>query len=104
MGRGAWISSLQSFPFTFALYIPQTIYSSISVHRDPVMVEKITKALSLTIPTHILRSRDPRALLTALFAAWIPLSTALLVTVTDYLPAPPKAQAARLPELIDESP
>lgn len=68
------------------------------------MVEKITKALSLTIPTHILRSRDPRALLTALFAAWIPLSTALLVTVTEYLPSPPKAQAARLPELIDESP
>ncbi|KAF2706018.1 P-loop containing nucleoside triphosphate hydrolase protein [Pleomassaria siparia CBS 279.74] len=71
---------------------------------DPVMVEKITKSLSLTLPPHILRSRDPRALLTALFAAWLPLSTALLVSVIEYLPAPPKAQADRLPELIDVSP
>ncbi|KAF2112955.1 P-loop containing nucleoside triphosphate hydrolase protein [Lophiotrema nucula] len=71
---------------------------------DPTMVEKITKSLSLTLPAHILRSRDPRALLTALFAAWLPLSTALLVSVTEYLPSPPKAQAARMPEIIDDSP
>ena len=68
------------------------------------MVEKITKSLSLNLPTHVIRSRDPRALLTALFAAWLPLSTALLVSVTEYLPAPPKAQADRLPELITNSP
>jgi ribosome assembly protein 1 len=68
------------------------------------MVEKITKSLNLTIPNHILRSRDPRALLTTLFAAWLPLSTALLVSVTEYLPSPPKAQAERIPEIIDSSP
>ncbi|KAF2276378.1 elongation factor 2 [Westerdykella ornata] len=71
---------------------------------DPAMLEKITKSLSLTIPPHILRSRDPRALLTTLFAAWLPLSTALLVSVIEYLPSPPKAQAQRMPELIDNSP
>ncbi|KAJ4295020.1 Cytoplasmic GTPase/eEF2-like protein (ribosomal biogenesis) [Kalmusia sp. IMI 367209] len=71
---------------------------------DPAMVEKITKSLNLTIPAHILRSRDPRALLTTLFAAWLPLSTALLVSVTEYLPSPPKAQAERIPEIIDNSP
>ncbi|KAF2794812.1 P-loop containing nucleoside triphosphate hydrolase protein [Melanomma pulvis-pyrius CBS 109.77] len=71
---------------------------------DPIMVEKITKSLSLSLPNHILRSRDPRALLIALFAAWLPLSTALLVSVIEYLPAPPKAQADRLPGLIDDSP
>ncbi|KAH7139082.1 elongation factor 2 [Dendryphion nanum] len=71
---------------------------------DPTMVEKITKSLSITLPNHILRSRDPRALLTTLFAAWLPLSTALLVSVIEYLPAPPKAQAERLPEIIDNSP
>ncbi|KAF1970657.1 elongation factor 2 [Bimuria novae-zelandiae CBS 107.79] len=71
---------------------------------DPAMVEKITKSLNLTIPTHILRSRDPRALLTTLFAAWLPLSTALLVSVTEYLPSPPKAQAERIPEIVDNSP
>ena len=68
------------------------------------MVEKIAKSLSLTIPTHILRSRDPRALLTAVFSAWLPLSTAVLVSVIEYLPSPPEAQASRLPALIDESP
>lgn len=68
------------------------------------MVEKITKSLNVTIPAHILRSRDPRALLTTLFAAWLPLSTALLVSVIEYLPSPPKAQAERMPEIIDSSP
>ncbi|KAF2189047.1 putative ribosome biogenesis protein Ria1 [Zopfia rhizophila CBS 207.26] len=71
---------------------------------DPAMVEKITKSLSITLPAHILRSRDPRALLTTLFAAWLPLSTALLVSIIEYLPSPPAAQEARLPELIDNSP
>jgi ribosome assembly protein 1 len=68
------------------------------------MVEKITKSLNLNLPAHVMRSRDPRALLTALFAAWLPLSTALLVSVTEYLPPPSKAQAERMPELIENSP
>lgn len=68
------------------------------------MVEKITKSLNIKLPPHILRSRDPRAILTALFAAWLPLSTALLVSVTEYLPPPPKAQAERMPEIVDNSP
>jgi ribosome assembly protein 1 len=68
------------------------------------MIEKITKSLNINLPAHILRSRDPRALLMALFAAWLPLSTALLVSVTEYLPAPSKAQAERMPEILDTSP
>lgn len=68
------------------------------------MLEKITKSLSLTIPPHVLRSRDPRAILTTVLAAWLPLSTAVLVSVTEYLPAPPAAQASRLPRLIEASP
>ncbi|KAL8846129.1 MAG: hypothetical protein Q9221_008760 [Calogaya cf. arnoldii] len=71
---------------------------------DPAMVEKITKSLSLNIPPHVLRSRDPRALMTAVFSAWLPLSTAVLVSVTEYLPSPLLAQASRLPALIEASP
>lgn len=41
--------------------------------------------------------------MTALFAAWLPLSTALLVSVTEYLPSPTKAQAERMPDIIDTS-
>lgn len=68
------------------------------------MVEKITKSLSLTIPPHVLRSRDPRAILTTLFSAWLPLSTAVLVSIIEHLPDPPSAQATRLPALIEASP
>ncbi|RAL68447.1 hypothetical protein DID88_007176 [Monilinia fructigena] len=71
---------------------------------DPAMTEKITKSLNITLPPHITRSRDPRAILTTLFSAWLPLSTALLVSVIESLPAPPAAQEARLPALIDASP
>lgn len=71
---------------------------------DPAMVEKITKSLSLTIPPHVLRSRDPRAIMTTVFSAWLPLSTAVLVSVIEHLPAPPAAQASRLPALVDASP
>lgn len=71
---------------------------------DPVLLDKVTKSLSIDLPTHILRSRDSKAVLQAVFSAWLPLSTALLVSVIEYLPSPPLAQAARLPEMIDESP
>lgn len=40
----------------------------------------------------------------ALFSNWLPLSTALLVSVIEYLPSPPAAQAARLPGMVEESP
>ncbi|KAI4847088.1 elongation factor Tu [Aureobasidium sp. EXF-8846] len=71
---------------------------------DPALLEKITKSLNLTIPQHIKRSRDPRALLTTVFASWLPLSTALLVSVIEHLPSPVNAQAARIPPLLEASP
>ena len=76
----------------------------LNVTSDIAMLEKITKSLSITIPPHILRSKDPRALMTTVFAAWLPLSTALLVSVIERLPPPPTAQADRLPALINNSP
>ncbi|KAI9803194.1 MAG: hypothetical protein M1825_001985 [Sarcosagium campestre] len=71
---------------------------------DVTLIEKITKSLSILLPPHVLRSKDPRGILTAIFAAWLPLSTALLVSVIEYLPSPSTAQAARLPAVIDASP
>ena len=67
---------------------------------DPTLLEKVTKSLSITLPPHILRSRDPKAVLQAVFSAWLPLSTALLVSVVEYLPSPPDSQAVRMPEMI----
>ncbi|KIV87820.1 hypothetical protein PV11_03340 [Exophiala sideris] len=69
---------------------------------DPALLEKITKSLSINLPAHIARSRDSKAILQAVFSSWLPLSTALLVSVIECLPSPPSAQATRLPEMIDD--
>ena len=74
------------------------------LNSDSSMLGKITKSLSITVPAHVLRSKDPRTLMTTVFAAWLPLSTALLVSVIEQLPSPPIAQADRLPALINGSP
>ncbi|KAI0874695.1 P-loop containing nucleoside triphosphate hydrolase protein [Hypoxylon argillaceum] len=71
---------------------------------DPALLEKITKFLNITIPPHIARARDPRLLMTTVFSSWLPLSTALLVSVVESLPSPKTAQAERLPELLEDSP
>ena len=67
-------------------------------------MQKITKSLSIILPTHILRSNDPRTLLCGIFSAWLPLSTALLVSVAEHLPTPVTAQASRMPAIISEIP
>ncbi|KAI0861026.1 P-loop containing nucleoside triphosphate hydrolase protein [Xylaria cubensis] len=71
---------------------------------DPVMLEKITKSLNIIISPHIARARDPRLLMTTVFSSWLPLSTALLVSVIESLPSPKAAQAERLPDLLADSP
>lgn len=71
---------------------------------DPALLEKITKSLNITVPPHILRARDPRLLMTTVFSSWLPLSTALLVSVIETLPSPAVAQAQRLPDVLDSSP
>ncbi|KAI6368295.1 hypothetical protein MCOR25_004702 [Pyricularia grisea] len=73
-------------------------------HSDAALLEKITKSLNINVPAHILRARDPRLLLTTVFASWLPLSVALLVSVVESLPSPKAAQAERLPELLRSCP
>ncbi|KAF2453575.1 hypothetical protein BDY21DRAFT_121148 [Lineolata rhizophorae] len=71
---------------------------------DPELLTKITRSLSISLPPHLLRSRDPRAILTAVFSQWLPLSTAILVSVIEQLPSSPAAQAARMPAIVASSP
>lgn len=84
--------------------MPNCYLHKLTKISDPALVEKITKGLNLTLPAHVLRSRDPRAILTTLFASWLPISTALLVSCIESLPSPPVAQESRLPALIENSP
>jgi ribosome assembly protein 1 len=71
---------------------------------DSEPLEKVTKALNINIPPQVKRSKEPRLMLTTVFDSWLPLSTAVLVSVVELLPSPPTAQAKRLPELLDDSP
>ncbi|CAK1361911.1 Elongation factor Tu GTP-binding domain-containing protein 1 [Cercospora beticola] len=71
---------------------------------DEALLEKITKSLGIKIPAHILRSKDPKALLSAVFTNWLPLSTAVLVSVIMGLPSPKAAQENRVPALLENSP
>lgn len=71
---------------------------------DPAVLEKVTKSLNITVSPHVIRARDPRLLMTTVFAQWLPLSTALLVSVVESLPSPPRAQADRVPDLLNDSP
>ncbi|KAI9683956.1 MAG: Cytoplasmic GTPase/eEF2-like protein (ribosomal biogenesis) [Trizodia sp. TS-e1964] len=80
------------------------VYEATKGKGDTQMLEKITKSLSIKLPLHVTRSKGPRVVLAAIFSAWLPLSTALLVSVIEHLPSPRVAQAERLPALIDSSP
>lgn len=71
---------------------------------DAALLEKITKSLNITIPPHVLRSRDPKLLLTTVFSSWLPISVALLVSVVESLPSPIAAQAERFPLMLQDVP
>ena len=71
---------------------------------DEAQLEKITKSLGIDIPAHVRRSKDPKALLSAVFSSWLPLSTAVLVSVIMSLPSPKTAQENRIPGLLEKSP
>jgi ribosome assembly protein 1 len=86
----------------WAVYAATT--GGLSGKGDPKLLAKITNSLNVTMEPHITRSKDPRLLLTTLFSLWIPLSTALLVSIAEVLPSPKVAQAQRLPPLLDSSP
>lgn len=43
-------------------------------------------------------------MLTAVMTSWLPLSTAVLISIVEYLPGPPAAQAVRLPNMVNKSP
>lgn len=72
--------------------------------RDLEKVEKIVKSLSLKVLPRDIKSKDTRALLTTIFSQWLPLSTAVLVSVIEQLPSPPAGQKRRIPLILDATP
>ena len=61
---------------------------------------KIVAALDLKIPPRDLKSKDTRHLLSLIFNQWLSLSTCVVQAVIDIIPAPPIAQATRIPKML----
>lgn len=80
------------------------VYESTTLQKDQERVEKIVKSLNLKILPRELKSKDTRTLLTSIFSQWLPLSTSVLVTVIEELPAPPAAQHKRIPSILQSAP
>lgn len=72
--------------------------------RDQEKVEKIVKSLNLKVLPRDMKSKDTKALLTTIFAQWLPLSTAVLASVIEQLPSPPVGQKQRIPLILDATP
>lgn len=62
--------------------------------------EKIVSSLNLKILPRDMRSKDTRTLLTAIMTQWLPMSTAILLTIIEQLPSPDAAQKLRLPKIL----
>lgn len=68
--------------------------------RNTEKVGKIIATLGLQISPRDLKSKDSRYLLSLIFTQWLSLSTSIIQTVIDVVPAPPVAQATRIPKML----
>ncbi|RXK40834.1 ribosome assembly protein 1 [Tremella mesenterica] len=76
------------------------VYETILGDYNPDAVQKIVTALSVKISPRDLKSKDTRNLLNIVMQQWLPLSTATFQAIVEVIPAPPEAQAIRLPFML----
>lgn len=80
------------------------IYQNILIEKNVEVLEKIIKALDLKILPRDLRSKDNKNLLNQVMGQWLPVSSAVLLTVTEKLPSPLTSQAERIPTILKSAP
>ena len=76
------------------------VYEAVVVEPDKERLEKMIKALSLTVSARDLRSTDTRLQVSGVFSAWLPLASAVLELVTSQLPSPRHLTRERAEKLI----
>ncbi|EIW70862.1 hypothetical protein TREMEDRAFT_68249 [Tremella mesenterica DSM 1558] len=76
------------------------VYETILGDYNPDAVQKIVTALSVKISPRDLKSKDTRNLLNIVMQQWLPLSTATFQAIVEVIPAPPEAQAIRVPFML----
>ncbi|KAK9388685.1 P-loop containing nucleoside triphosphate hydrolase protein [Lipomyces mesembrius] len=96
--------NLKPFFVQFVLENIWAVYECTVVNRDSEKMDKVVKALNVKVLPRDLRSKDTRALLTAVFSQWLPLSTSVLVTVINQIPPPITAQRGRIPTILESTP
>lgn len=80
------------------------IYENIVLEKNAEVLEKIVKALSIKVLPRDLRSKDNKALLSQVMGQWLPVSSAILLTVTEKLPSPIESQRERIPTVLKSAP
>ncbi|KAJ9055744.1 Cytoplasmic GTPase/eEF2-like protein (ribosomal biogenesis) [Entomophthora muscae] len=75
------------------------VYESVVLRSDPEKVLKIITALNIKVLPRDLRSKDCKILLSAIFTQWLPISTAVLLSVIEKVPSPLVSQPSRLPRI-----
>ncbi|ODV72100.1 GTPase RIA1 [Cyberlindnera jadinii NRRL Y-1542] len=80
------------------------IYENIVIEKNAEVLEKIVKALNIKVLPRDLRSKDNKALLSQVMGQWLPVSSAVLLTVTEKLPSPLESQRTRIPTVLESAP
>lgn len=76
------------------------IYENVILAKNTEMIEKITKALDIGVLPRDLRSKDDKQLLRKIMGQWLPVSTAVLLTVIEKVPSPLESQRKRLDQIL----
>ncbi|KAH3667748.1 hypothetical protein WICMUC_005280 [Wickerhamomyces mucosus] len=80
------------------------IYENVVIDKNVEVLEKIVKALNIKILPRDLRSKDNKFLLSQVMGQWLPVSSAVLLTVTEKLPSPLTSQQERIPTILESAP
>ncbi|ONH68725.1 Ribosome assembly protein 1 [Cyberlindnera fabianii] len=96
--------SLKPLFVQFVLDSIWTIYQNTVIEKDQEKLEKIISKLGIKVLPRDLRSKDNKNLLTQVLGQWLPVSSAVLLTVTDKLPSPLTSQQERIPTILESAP
>lgn len=79
------------------------IYENTGENRDPEKLGKIVSALGLKVLPRDLRSKDSKTLVRTIMSQWLPVASAVLVTVVSQMDSPVVAQAVRIPSILSQT-
>ncbi|KAF9489018.1 P-loop containing nucleoside triphosphate hydrolase protein [Pleurotus eryngii] len=92
--------SLKPLFVQFVLDNIWAIYEAVLLNPNPDKVAKIVASLDLKILPRDLKTKDSRNLVGLILSQWLSLSTCIIQSVIDVVPAPSVAQNTRVPKIL----